>query len=74
MPQGDNTTTETTTEVKWFGETEVFTLGSRKIKVWELLLALLVLSWFMPILTNLSSRNSGGSNTNRNTSRNSSRN
>tara|TARA_R110000822_G_scaffold273997_1_gene396334 strand:+ start:6095 stop:6319 length:225 start_codon:yes stop_codon:yes gene_type:complete len=59
MPQGDNTQVPVT-EVKWFGETEVFTIGSRKIKVWELLLALLVLSWFMPILTNLSARGSGG--------------
>ena len=60
MPQGDSTPVPVT-EVKWFGEEEIFTIGTRKIKIWELLVGLLVLSMFMPVLINLTSRKSGGS-------------
>jgi hypothetical protein len=60
MPQGDSTSVAVDPQVKWFGEEEIFTIGARKIKIWELLVGLLVLSMFMPVLINLTSRKSGG--------------
>ena len=44
MPQGDTTTPnpEETTEVKWFGEEELFSIGDRQVKIWELLVGLII--------------------------------
>ena len=53
MPQGNNTNTpdpEETTEVKWFGEEELFSIGDRPVKIWELLVGLIILSILLPLL------------------------
>ena len=52
MPQGDNDTPnpQETTEVKWFGEEELFSIGDRPVKIWELLVGLIILSMLLPLL------------------------
>ena len=52
MPQGDTTTPdpEVTTEIKWFGEEEIFSIGDRPVKIWELLVGLIILSMLLPLL------------------------
>jgi len=53
MPQGNDTTTPDpaeTTEVKWFGEEEIFSIGDRPVKIWELLVGLIILSMILPLL------------------------
>ena len=53
MPQGNDTTTPypaETTEVKWFGEEEIFSIGDRPVKIWELLVGLIILSMLLPLL------------------------
>ena len=51
MPQGDITTPdpEATQEVKWFGEEELFSIGDRPVKIWELLVGLIILSILLPL-------------------------
>jgi hypothetical protein len=53
MPQGEQNETTTTTEVKWFGEEVLFNIGSRPVKIWELIVGLIILSMLMPLLMNL---------------------
>ena len=52
MPSGDTTTPdpEVTQEVKWFGEEEIFSIGDRPVKIWELLVGLIILSMLLPLL------------------------
>tara|TARA_R110000824_G_scaffold378430_3_gene569979 strand:- start:585 stop:776 length:192 start_codon:yes stop_codon:yes gene_type:complete len=59
MPEGDITTTDGTTnvEVVWFGNQTAFTIGTRPIKIWELIVGLIVLSMLAPIFYN---RGGGG--------------
>ena len=63
MPQGNDTTPdpETTTEVKWFGEEELFSIGDRPVKIWELIVGLIILSMILPFLFR-GRRNGGGYN------------
>lgn len=57
MPQGDQNQTDvaTTTEIKWFGDEVLFHIGSRPIKIWELIVGLIILSILMPLLMSLTS-------------------
>jgi|TARA_R100001594_G_scaffold41050_1_gene73026 hypothetical protein len=69
MPQGNENTVpdpETTTEVKWFGEEELFSIGDRPVKIWELLVGLIILSMILPFLF----RGRGGNGGRRNGYRN----
>lgn len=52
MPTGDTTTPdpEVTQEVKWFGEEEIFSIGDRPVKIWEVLVGLIILSILLPLL------------------------
>ena len=61
MPQGDTTTPdpEETTEVKWFGEEELFSIGDRPVKIWELLVGLIILSMILPLFFRGGSRGGG---------------
>ena len=53
MPQGENTTTTSNNvEVVWFGNQTAFTMGTRPVKVWELIVGLIVLSMLAPIFYN----------------------
>ena len=62
MPQGDTNTPnpQETTEVKWFGEEELFSIGDRPVKIWELLVGLIILSMILPLLFRGGSRRGGG--------------
>ena len=63
MPQGENTTTTSNNvEVVWFGNQTAFTMGTRPVKVWELIVGLIVLSMLAPIFYN----RGGGGNYNNN--------
>jgi hypothetical protein len=53
-----NTTTEDDNlnaepQITWFGEEVLFHIGSRPIKIWELIVGLIILSIIMPLLMNL---------------------
>ena len=54
MPEGDSSTQENATnvEVVWFGNQTAFTMGTRPVKVWELIVGLIVLSIIAPIFYN----------------------
>ena len=64
MPEGDSTTPENNNvEVVWFGNQTAFTMGTRPVKVWELIVGLIVLSMLAPIFYNRGggrSYNNGG--------------
>ena len=63
MPEGDSTTTTENVQVVWFGNQTAFTMGTRPVKVWELIVGLIVLSMLAPIFYN---RGGGGGNYNNN--------
>ena len=63
MPEGDSTTTTENVQVVWFGNQTAFTMGTRPVKVWELIVGLIVLSMLAPIFYNRGggrSYNNGG--------------
>ena len=67
MPEGDTTqdpATQSDTinevgEVKWFGEEKIFTIGTRDVKIWELLVGLIILSMILPLLVRGGARSGG---------------
>ena len=63
MPDGDTQTPdpEVTQEVKWFGEEEIFSIGDRPVKIWELLVGLIILSILLPLLFRGGARRGGAS-------------
>jgi len=66
MPTGNDTTTpapEDTQDVKWFGEEEIFSIGSRPVKIWELIVGLIILSMLLPLLLRGGSRRGSGATT-----------
>jgi len=62
----DDVSLDTNTEVKFFGNEIAFSIGTRPVKIWEVLVALVILSFMMPILTNIfKGLNKGNTNSNR---------
>ena len=49
MANGNNNgTTTTTSEIKWFGDEVLFTMGDKNIKLWQIIVGLILLSMFLP--------------------------
>ena len=55
---GNGTTTEVQTDIKWLGDEVLFKIGQRNIKLWEVVVGLILLSIFLPMFRG--SRNGNG--------------